>query len=366
MKIQLFSDPGETVSLGSLPYDFTEKNVVYNNITDASADPAKNIVIDLDPRFVDSTNGDYRLRPNSPLIGGLESSAQSKLESQYPDGKWFDSSAAAGGDGSWATPYNDIFDTIESFSTGSTATVLVKEGDHPMNHTWRGTGAPGPVIPSKIEIIGINSNVRLTSENNINTYPMFMYSGLDDTEFFYKNIDFHINNTSGYVNRGVIYNSANAKTSLHQCKITQSSTGEIMSATIFYNPGEIELVAFEYIAVNWRSAHSDISYIFNTDSAVNAKNCTFLEPERSMLRTNHTYAKCVFLGRVNSASLFENCIFQSDIDYGFGSYSSRNFVASQINSVQMSSHGKFTNCYFFKSMLHGQQKLVLICDYIMV
>lgn len=45
----------------------TESNNCYYNIGE-SADPANSIIVD-DPQFVDSTNGDYRLRPSSPCIG---------------------------------------------------------------------------------------------------------------------------------------------------------------------------------------------------------------------------------------------------------------------------------------------------------
>ena len=313
-------------------------------------------VTKIDPKFVDDS-GDYRLRANSPLIGGLKtSSEQSKLESQYPDGKWFDANAAAGGDGSWATPYDSLFDAIDSFSGVNTATVLVKEGDHPMYQGWDNSISGTPAqVHSKIEIIGINSNARFTTEDNLNNYCQFyLGSGsFDDTEFFYKNIDFHINNATGYINRGLLFNPKRNKFSLHQCKITQSSTGEIMTASIFYqagtddaNPAEIELIGLEYIAVNWRTQYSDYSAIFNPYCKVAAKNCTFFEPERSMLRTTHTHMKSVFLGRPHSSSIFENCIFRSDIEYGTGAYSSRQFFSPQTNfySGIYSTLGLFKNC----------------------
>lgn len=322
---------------------------------DENAGAFTGTVTKIDPLFVDDS-GDYRLRPNSPLIGGFETSARSKLESQYPDGKWFDSNAAAGGDGSWETPYHSLFDTIDSFSGVNTATVLVKEGDHPMYQGWDNSISGTPAqVHSKIEIIGINSNVRFTSENNLNSYVQFFTGGgtFNDTEFFYKNIDFHINNTSSYLNRGVIFNPKRNKLSLHQCKVSQSSTGEIMSAAVFYQPGtdvgnpaEIELIGLEYIAVTWRPSHVEGSAIFNTDCKVIAKNCTFLEPERSMLRTNHSVVKSIFLGKPHNQSIFENCIFRSDIEYGTGGYGSRQFFSPQANfySGINSNLGLFKNC----------------------
>lgn len=52
-------------NLGS-PQGFTENNNCYYNIGE-SADTAKGIIVD-DPQFINTANGDYRLRPTSPCI----------------------------------------------------------------------------------------------------------------------------------------------------------------------------------------------------------------------------------------------------------------------------------------------------------
>jgi len=61
----LLADGSGTTTLGTAQ-TFTESNNCYRNISE-SADPANNIIVD-DPQFVDSPNGDYRLRPSSPCI----------------------------------------------------------------------------------------------------------------------------------------------------------------------------------------------------------------------------------------------------------------------------------------------------------
>ena len=69
------------------------------------------------PLFLDPTSGKFQLRPNSPCIGGGATTNQSRLETTHPTGKWFDSNAAGGGDGSYATPYDVIEDAIDSFTS---------------------------------------------------------------------------------------------------------------------------------------------------------------------------------------------------------------------------------------------------------
>jgi len=62
----LYDGGSGSTTLGSPP-SLTESHNCYFNIGE-SADSANNIIVD-DPQFVDSANGDLRLRPTSPCIG---------------------------------------------------------------------------------------------------------------------------------------------------------------------------------------------------------------------------------------------------------------------------------------------------------
>jgi hypothetical protein len=172
-------------------------------------------VIIQDPLFIDPTQGDFRLRPSSALIGGLKNSTkQSEIESQYPQGKWFDSNAAAGGDGSWDTPYNNYGEAINSF-TGDEAVILIKEGQHQLQRGyWDGTSwGMGNDLPKTysggIKFIGMGSSSVLTSNTAVTSYCAFWsQSNISnpnsrDTPFLFKDFDILLNN-SGFVGRGLI------------------------------------------------------------------------------------------------------------------------------------------------------------------
>ena len=193
----------------------SKDNVIFcydNNV--ASPVEEENCLV-LDPLFIDRENGDLRLRPSSPLIGGLldgESDQRNEIESQYPQGKWFDSNAVAGGDGSWETPYNNYAEAINSF-TGNEAVVLIKKGQHELRRGyWNGSNwyfnrdLPKS-YPDGIKFIGMGSDTIFTTDSDVTGYGAFFVTSndprenLEDTPFTFKNFDILLNNTAS-LNRG--------------------------------------------------------------------------------------------------------------------------------------------------------------------
>lgn len=91
-----------------------------------------------DPLFIDRQNSNFELRPSSSCIesNNIQLNEKDKLEAEYPQGVWFDSNASAGGNGSWASPYND-YDDIIDLATGDQLAILVKKGIHPLKQGFK-------------------------------------------------------------------------------------------------------------------------------------------------------------------------------------------------------------------------------------
>ena len=89
-------------------------------------------LIGFDPLFVDSANGDFRLRPSSPAIGSNtngHTAGISRILLKYPDAVWFDSHYSGGGsDGSVDAPWTVI--TNAQTDAAGTKVIAVKNGIH--------------------------------------------------------------------------------------------------------------------------------------------------------------------------------------------------------------------------------------------
>ena len=80
-----------------------------------------------DPQFLDSANGDLRLRPSSPCIGLLKSRKE-LIQSKYSNAIWFDSAHAGTESGTIDEPYNTISEAMTAASDGGV--IGIKNGSH--------------------------------------------------------------------------------------------------------------------------------------------------------------------------------------------------------------------------------------------
>ena len=299
--------------------DDSSDNLVY--LYDQSAkQPAEEAgVIIQDPLFIDPTQGDFRLRPSSSLIGGLTNSTkQSKIESEYPQGKWFDSNAAAGGDGSWETPYNNYGEAINSF-TGDEAVVLIKEGQHQLfsgcpdsSGNFSHNNDLSKVYSNGIKFIGMGSgSVFDTSSNGIKNYGAFWSSGTQhpnsrDTPFLFKDFDILLNN-SGFINRGMIC-----------CRRAEYVNVNVTQAP---NLGAINSQLFDYTTASGSGDSGEYTKLssctINVSISNNNSNTAFLVGNNAGLKQ---YSGCTFADLNRTTSLLDIGSPHGFIHQDFGSY----------------------------------------------
>lgn len=275
-------------------------------------------LLNVDPQFIDVQNSDYRLRPNSPLIGGTGSTDKRfEIESQYPQGKWFDSSAADGGDGAWNTPYNNYGEAIESFS-GDEAVVLIKEGQHPLQTgNWDGstfsyTSDLFKLYSGGIKFIGMGSgSVFDTSSTGINNYGAFWSSAASNpnsqnTPFLFKDLDILLNNT-GSINRGMI---CCRRAEYINVNVTQApNLGAINSQLFDYTISSGSGDSGEYLKMSGCTINVSVSN--------NAGNNVFLIGQSGGLKQ---YSNCTFADLHRTTSMTASGSPNSFVSAGFGGY----------------------------------------------
>ena len=276
-------------------------------------------LINVDPQFIDLENRDYRLRPNSPLIGGTSSSDKRfKIENEYPQGKWFDSSAADGGDGTWDNPYNNYGKAINSF-TGDEAVVLIKEGQHQLfsgcpdsSGNFSYTNDLSKVYSNGIKFIGMGSgSVFDTSSSGIKNYGAFWSSANSipnsrDTPFLFKDFDILLNN-SGFINRGMIC-----------CRRAEYINVNVTQAL---NLGGINSNLFDYTTKSGNGNSGEYLKMSNCTINVSISNTT---SNTSFLAGNHEglkqYSGCTFVDLNRTTSLLDIGSPYGFIHQNFGSY----------------------------------------------
>lgn len=270
--------------------------------------------IALDPLFIDYEDADYRLRPSSPCIGGGLITNQSRLESAHPTGKWFDSNAAGGGDGSYATPYNVIEEAIDSF-TSALAVVFVKEGDHILKTGFNGvnTGSVdfAQAHTEGIKVIGESKKSRFLTGTNLSGWAMWAttwtgapYSPPNSmlSPMFFEDIVVLFNEVGASVARGWLCGKSITMTN---CIIDQVD-GAFITGNLFYSSPSPDIVLTDCIIAASMCKSAQVQLIPRA-GLITAKRCTFadlgravitLRPSQMMFNPLGTFTDCIFYSSV--------------------------------------------------------------------
>ena len=301
--------------------------------------------IALDPLFIDYEDADYRLRPSSPCIGGGLITNQSRLESAHPTGKWFDSNALGGGDGSYATPYNVIEEAIDSF-TSALAVVFVKEGDHILKTGFNGvnTGSVdfAQAHTEGIKVIGESKKSRFLTGTNLSSWAMWAttwtgapYSPPNSmlSPMFFEDIVVLFNEVGASVLRGWICGKSITMTN---CIIDQVD-GAFITGTLFYSSPSPDIVLTDCIIAASMCKADQVQLIPKTAGLITAKRCTFADLGRAVI----TLRPSQIMLTPPAGSTFTDCIFYSSVlmDDNPGFFSG----AAQITTAQ------FTRCSVFNA-----------------
>jgi len=345
---QIFARVGlnaEGVNTFYLENDSDVDGTLINNISGGAT---------IDPLFVDADNSNFSLRPSSPLIGGLSNQGkQSEVENQYPQGKWFDSNAAAGGDGSWETPYNNYGEAINSF-TGDEAVILVKEGEHPLytgfwnGSTWATSNDLTKVYSSGVKIIGMGKDSTFTAGSEVSTFPTFYsssYNGIHnpnliDTPFLLKDFTILLTSPVPY-NRSLWTLRKGTMINVH-VKPKGPGLGNSGANLFDYNmssaTGDYLHMSSCTIEVTFDTGNGNFC---SPSGQKQFSNCTFIDPNHT--RSSTTYLK-EFLSNAAgnvAGSFIKDCIFYTK-SAGFNNTGASNTLCQLLNTVFYSTQDELT------------------------
>ena len=296
-----------TTTLGTATI-FTESNNCYFGIGE-SADAANGIIID-DPEFVDPSSRDFRLRPDSPLIGGIS-------KGKHPANSVWIASASGAGTGTEDNPFtlNQFNDAIDLAITNETFELIHKDG----TYTWTTAGeqlrAPNLGLvtlvaenPHKAIITGSSLNldlVAMTSQTLKMKDMVFQQTSGRFTANYSVNFIF----TNCYVTTNLsMYPSSNGSFDFKNCIVEKSLNSS--DAAFTTAPGKFTNCLFiDRNLNNYKSFNQDY-----TNPASTFKNCIFRseQPGNSKPPVYGNLINCAVYNYDTSSYNNEEVIFDGD------------------------------------------------------
>jgi|GEM_PF-6244522 len=284
--------------------------------------------------FTNTTGGHALAIYNSQGIQvASEASGTTTFSPKYPDTYYYQCTVpghenmrgnitvSMGTLGTESNPFSNYQSAIDARAYTGSCDILFKAGDHPMNG---GQGPNGMAFessyPNGIRFVGSSAkSTRLVSLDNINAWPM-LYNNpantdtnatISGSDFYFINIGIHINNTTSYVNRGILGGFRNL--TLRGCIFSATSTANIGGALIISPSEWFDAKGCIFNIPLQKSPGGDMQWIGHSYGIIRYRieSCAFFN--LSGYR-RPTYENNTFFGQTMDAnSYFKNSIVYTDI-----------------------------------------------------
>ena len=203
-------------------------NCCFFQMGSANTSGGTNNLFNVDPKFVDSNLGDFRIRPDSPLISGF---SESKYSS---DTIWVDSASVSAGTGTESNPFNfnggsnsKFNDAVEAAVSNGTFQVVFKDGNYTFDTAGEQLRAPNLGLvtlvaenPHKAIITGSGLNIGSMQSQTLNMKDM-VFQQTDNRFIENQNVNFIFTNC--YVTTNITINpSLNGSFDFKNCIVEKS------------------------------------------------------------------------------------------------------------------------------------------------
>ena len=367
------SHPDQNFNIGNIVTQGT--NILYvENPVSASGGSIVNNIPDgqtINPLFIDADNGNFSLRPISPLIGGLKS--ENVLSDKYPEGMWFDANhipvsqtynfSLDSGDGSNYTFSGDAVGTDPAIAagTGDTLVFTNNTGGHPI-----GIEDPnGNVIAT--ESNGTLSFSTLT-EGTYRYVCQAPHPNMSNTITITRNVGSYDNPSNDFIAAlGVSYTLL-IKEGTHaltrkiinmpgaDLKIIGESTeksvlvfsggnygGAISSAYV----GDSSSLSFESLTFLWDGTQNAYGIILCND--LNVKSCIFAQTENHLNSASYTRGWFAGPNNAGKTAVIENSIIRGKSNNALvfgGDYQQNSFNKATISNCTIICDGVVTANFY--------------------